>query len=220
MSIFSKLCLAIVPFLAFNGSSVIAAPAKPVSKPAVAVSTPKTTNPQVIMHTTMGDITIELYPSKAPKTVDNFLAYVKDGHYNGTIFHRVIGGFMIQGGGYLESRVEKPTKSPVMNEANNGLSNMRGTIAMARTSNPNSATAQFFFNVIDNKFLDFTSAADGSTWGYCVFGKVTTGLDVVDQIKAVPTQALSPEFGNLPVTAVVIKSAEIVGSGGPAPVAK
>lgn len=138
-------------------------------------------NPKVIMKTTMGDITIELYKDKAPATVKNFLGYVDDKFYDGTIFHRVINGFMIQGGGHTTDMSKKPTKGPIKNEADNGLSNKRGTIAMARMPDPHSATAQFFINLVDNTNLDHRSKSDQG-YGYCVFGKVIAGMDVVDAI--------------------------------------
>ncbi len=160
----------------------------------------------VILTTNHGQITIELNAEKAPKTVENFLAYVKSGHYNGTIFHRVIDGFMIQGGGFSADMRQKPTEDPVENEANNGLTNDRYTIAMARTSDPHSASAQFFINVNDNDFLNYPGS-DG--WGYCVFGKVTAGTDVVDKIGVVETGRRSM-FSDVPVEDVVIEKAEIV----------
>lgn len=140
---------------------------------------------KVTLATSLGDVVIELNAAKAPKSVDNFLQYVKAGQYDGTVFHRVIENFMIQGGGYAADMKEKPTRAPIPLEARNGLSNSRGTVAMARTSDPNSATAQFFINVQDNTFLDAAQAADGQ--GYAVFGKVVKGMDVVDRIRAVPT---------------------------------
>lgn len=140
----------------------------------------------VILETSKGNITIDLNEEKAPKTVANFMNYVNDGFYNGTIFHRVIPNFMIQGGGFMPGMVQKATEEPVDNEANNGLSNVRGSIAMARTNDPHSATAQFFINHKDNGFLDHT-APTGQGWGYCVFGMVTDGMDVVDAIAAVAT---------------------------------
>jgi peptidyl-prolyl cis-trans isomerase B (cyclophilin B) len=142
-------------------------------------------NPKVLMKTTKGDITIELYPDKAPLTVNNFLSYVDEKFYDGTIFHRVIKDFMIQGGGLTPDFEEKPSKSPIKNEAANGLKNKRGTIAMARRGEPHSATCQFFINHADNSLLDNGTASDG--WGYCVFGKVVDGLDVVDAIATSPT---------------------------------
>jgi len=147
--------------------------------------------PIVVLKTSKGDITIELFPGKAPVTVRNFLAYVDMGHYNGTIFHRVIRGFMIQGGGLTADMKEKPTKDPIRNEADNGLQNVRGTIAMARTPHPHSATSQFFINTRNNPFLDYRShTPDG--YGYCVFGRVTGGMDVVDAIESVPTGQRGP----------------------------
>jgi cyclophilin family peptidyl-prolyl cis-trans isomerase len=158
--------------------------------------------PKVSLKTNMGEIVVELYPEKAPKTVANFLQYVKDGHYTGTIFHRVIDGFMIQGGGFDKNMKEKPTRAPVENEANNGLKNDIYTIAMARTAAPHSATAQFFINVANNHMLDYPGR-DG--WGYAVFGKVIRGSDVIDKIKAVETENRGM-YQNVPVKPVVIES--------------
>lgn len=170
----------------------------------------KAANPQVVLHTSMGDITIELYPDKAPKSVENFQQYVKDGFYNGTVFHRVINGFMIQGGGFTKDLTQKRTRPAIQNEANNGLSNLKGTVAMARTNDPHSATAQFFINVVDNKRLDYVSDQSGMTYGYAVFGKVVTGMDVVDKIKAVETSAQGPLPGDVPKVAITIDKAEMV----------
>jgi len=158
--------------------------------------------------TNLGAITLELDAEKAPKTVANFLAYVKAGHYDGTIFHRVIDGFMIQGGGFLPGMRQKPTNAPIENEAANGLKNLRGTIAMARTQEPHSATAQFFINVADNDFLDFRAPA-GNGWGYCVFGRVVEGMDVVDKIKSVRTGSRG-FHQDVPLEDIVIEKAEIV----------
>lgn len=163
-------------------------------------------NPQVELQTSQGTIVVELAEDKAPRSVANFLQYVKDGHYNGTTFHRVIPNFMIQGGGFTEKMEQKPTRSPIENEARNGLKNQRGTIAMARTGNPHSATAQFFINHKDNAFLDYPGQ-DG--WGYAVFGEVVKGMDVVDRIAAVPTRNMGM-FQNVPATPVVIQSAKVV----------
>jgi len=157
--------------------------------------------------TNHGSITLELDAGKAPKTTANFIAYVEAGHYDNTIFHRVIDGFMIQGGGFVAGMSQKPTLAPIENEARNGLRNARGTIAMARTSDPHSASAQFFINVADNDFLDNDKCQDG--WGYCVFGKVVEGMDVVDKIKAVKT-GNSGFHQNVPTTDVVIERAEVV----------
>ncbi|MCX7896716.1 MAG: peptidylprolyl isomerase [Rhodocyclaceae bacterium] len=158
--------------------------------------------------TNYGVITIELDHAKAPKTAANFEQYVREGFYDGTLFHRVIDGFMIQGGGFVRGMKQKPTRAPIENEANNGLSNQRGTIAMARTSDPHSATAQFFINVADNDFLDFR-APTGNGWGYCVFGRIVEGMDVVDAIKSVPTGSRG-FHQDVPLEDVVIEKAEIV----------
>ncbi|MCJ7796538.1 MAG: peptidylprolyl isomerase [Thermoleophilia bacterium] len=162
----------------------------------------------VLIKTSMGDITAELDADAAPLTVANFLGYVEDGSYDGTIFHRVMAGFMIQGGGFTPDMQQKPTRAPVKNEADNGLKNLRGTLAMARTTVVDSATSQFFINVVDNAFLDF-KAATQQGYGYAVFGKVTAGMDVVDAIAAVPTTT-SGRSENVPVTPVVIESVTVV----------
>ncbi|RLT98650.1 peptidylprolyl isomerase [Ketobacter sp.] len=162
----------------------------------------------VILHTSMGDIKLELNKAKAPVTVENFVSYVNDGHYNGTVFHRVIDGFMIQGGGFDKDMQQKPTKDPIKNEANNGLKNDAGTIAMARTQDPHSASAQFFINVKDNDFLNF-SGESMQGWGYAVFGKVVDGMDVVDQIKAVKT-GRHGFHQDVPMEPVIIETAEVV----------
>jgi len=163
---------------------------------------------QVKLATNRGDIVLELDPVKAPKTVENFLAYVESGHYDGTIFHRVIDGFMIQGGGLTADMKQKPTRAPIPNEADNGLKNRRGTVAMARTQDPHSATAQFFINVADNDFLDYR-APTTQGWGYCVFGKVVQGMDVVDAIKSVKTGTVGP-WRDVPLEPVVIEHAEVL----------
>jgi peptidyl-prolyl cis-trans isomerase B (cyclophilin B) len=160
----------------------------------------------VLLTTNHGPIKIELDAEKAPKTVENFLAYVNAGHYNGTIFHRVINDFMVQGGGFEPGMKQKPTNQNVDNEAKNGLKNEPYTLAMARTSDPHSASAQFFINVKNNGFLDYPGQ-DG--WGYCVFGKVTEGMDVVDKIKAVKTTRTGM-FADVPVEDVIIEKAEVV----------
>lgn len=161
--------------------------------------------PHVTLKTSMGEIVLELYPEKAPLTVDNFLKYVKKGQYNGTIFHRVIENFMIQGGGFDKDLKQKPTGATIQNEAKNGLKNELYTVAMARLPDPHSASAQFFINVGNNAFLDYPGR-DG--WGYCVFGKVIQGMDVVDKIKLVPT-ANAGMYQNVPVTPVIIESAKV-----------
>lgn len=156
---------------------------------------------RVRLNTSAGDIVLELDAAKAPKTVENFVQYVKDKHYDGTVFHRVIDGFMIQGGGFTADMTQKPTRAPIPLESRNGLTNGRGTIAMARTSNPNSATAQFFINVVDNAMLN---APNPDGYGYAVFGKVVTGMDVVDKIKAVPVgnKGGHQNVPNTPVTII------------------
>ena len=158
----------------------------------------------VLITTSKGNITVELLPAKAPETVANFLRYVDEGFYNGTIFHRVISGFMIQGGGFDQAYTKKPTHDPVMNEADNGLPNVRGSIAMARTSDPHSATAQFFINHTDNPALDHRNK--GSGWGYAVFGKVTDGMEVVDKIASVDTGPGGPFRQDAPREMVVIET--------------
>jgi len=162
---------------------------------------------QVVMETSKGTIELELDAAKAPKTVENFVTYAKAGFYNGTIFHRVIPGFMAQGGGFSPQMEQRPTREPIENEASNGLKNARGTIAMARTGDPHSATAQFFINVVDNQMLDFT-APEGPGWGYAVFGKVTKGMDVVDAIVSVPTTSVGP-FGDVPQETIEIRKVEV-----------
>lgn len=164
-------------------------------------------DPQVDLKTSAGTIRIELYPAKAPKSVENFLQYVRDGHYNGTIFHRVIPGFMVQGGGMTPNMAQKQTRAPIPIESKNGLKNQVGTLAMARTSDPNSATSQFFINVSDNGFLDYPGQ-DGH--GYTVFGKVVGGMDVVNKIAATPT-ANQGMHQNVPRTPIVIESASVIG---------
>ena len=165
--------------------------------------------PQVELKTSAGVIVLELHPDKAPATVANFLQYVKDGHYDGTLFHRVIPGFMIQGGGFARDFKEKPTRKPVRNEADNGLKNTTGTIAMARTPDPHSASAQFFINVSDNAMLDFRFPTQEG-YGYTVFGKVVKGMNVVESITKVATGPGPAPHQNVPVKPVVIESARFV----------
>ena len=160
----------------------------------------------VKLSTSEGDIRIELDAEKAPKSVDNFIKYVKAGHYDGTIFHRVIENFMIQGGGFTAKMEQKPTRPPIPLESRNGLNNMRGSIAMARTGDPNSATAQFFINVVDNAFLDAANARDGN--GYAVFGQVIEGMDVVDKIRTKPTGNMGMHQ-NVPLTPILINKATV-----------
>lgn len=163
--------------------------------------------PSVVIKTSLGSFTIELDPESAPKTVENFLAYVDAGHYEGTLFHRVIPGFMAQGGGYDATFKKKPVKDAIQNEASKDAKNVRGSVAMARTSDPHSATSQFFVNVVDNAFLDHTEK-EGKGWGYCVFGKVTDGMDVVDKIVAVKTGSKGPFEKDAPQDDVTIESAK------------
>jgi cyclophilin family peptidyl-prolyl cis-trans isomerase len=181
-----------------KGKPPAATPSAPPKTPAAA------RNPVVVISTSMGTIKAELYPDKAPVTVENFLKYVDDKHYDGTIFHRVINDFMIQGGGFDDKMTEKNTRAPIKNEAANGLKNSVGMLAMARTSVPDSATAQFYINVKDNAFLDFREPSPRGI-GYAVFGKVIEGMDVVQKIKAVPT-GFANGMQDVPKTPVVIKS--------------
>jgi cyclophilin family peptidyl-prolyl cis-trans isomerase len=167
-----------------------------------------TTKTTVTMHTSRGAITLELFPEQAPATVENFLQYARDGFYEGTIFHRVISHFMIQGGGFTTEMIKKETREAIENEATNGLNNNRGTIAMARTSDPHSATAQFFINVQDNSPLDHTGTGSSREWGYVVFGEVTAGMDVVDDIRFVETTVVNG-MRDVPVETIVIERVEI-----------
>ncbi len=186
----------------------IAQDTAPAVAPTEAVVT--TPGPRVALHTNLGDIIVELDSAKAPLSAENFLTYVKDGYYNGTVFHRVIDNFMAQGGGYTTDLQAKPTRAPIQNEANNGLSNLRGTLAMARTGEPHSAQAQFFINLVDNPRLDYVSDQNGMTWGYAVFGKVVEGMDVVDKIRAIPTHGQGPFRTDVPTQPVVIERAELL----------
>ena len=174
----------------------------------------QSTNPQVKFVTSAGEFIVEVYPDKTPKTAENFLSYVRDGHYNGTLFHRVINNFMVQGGGYDTKYNEKNTRPPIKHEgaeakANGGLRNTVGTLSMARTNNPHSASAQFFINVKDNDFLDHQSTT-AQGWGYVAFGKVISGMDVINRIKALPTGPGGPFPTDVPQTPVVIQSATLV----------
>ena len=162
-------------------------------------------SPRVVLRTSLGDITLELDSVKAPVATENFLSYVSSGHFNGTVFHRVIPGFMIQGGGFTEDMQQKPTEAPIVNEADNGLKNLRGTIAMARTADPHSASSQFFINLKDNDFLNYT-AKTTQGWGYAVFGKVVEGMGVVDTIAQVKTGAHGPHR-DVPADAIAITEA-------------
>ena len=172
--------------------------------PAAVPVAAQSSNPVVVIETTMGSVSVELFRDKAPKSVENFLAYVKDGYYRGTVFHRVIKGFMIQGGGLTASLARKQTKPPIPNEAGNGLKNERGTLAMARTSDINSATSQFFINTVNNASLNHRGESPDQ-FGYAVFGKVIDGMDVVDKIEAVATTTKG-SYQNVPVTPVAIKA--------------
>ena len=184
-----------------------------LSTAAVVPSGALAADPQVDLRTSAGTIRLELYPAKAPKTVENFLQYVRDGHYNGTMFHRVIDGFMVQGGGFDASFKQKPTRKPIANEAkagvNAGLKNDIGTVAMARTSDPDSATAQFFINVNDNAFLNWGDPK-GDGVGYTVFGKVVSGMDVVTKIAKTPTGSGGPFQRDVPRPVVLIEQASVV----------
>ncbi|MBI1889032.1 MAG: peptidyl-prolyl cis-trans isomerase [Burkholderiales bacterium] len=196
--IFSSLVLAATTLVACAGDK-----AKPAAEAAKAAQE----NPKVSIKTNMGEIVVELYPEKTPKTVANFLMYVKSGYYSGTIFHRVIDNFMIQGGGFDKDLNPKPAMSKVENEAKSGLKNEAYTIAMARTNDPHSASSQFFINVKDNDFLNYPGR-DG--WGYCVFGKVVKGKDIVDKIKSVPVAMVNAAHQNVPIGNVIIESATVV----------
>ena len=193
--------------------TLTAQPAKPVA-PAAASSA--AAEPEVLLHTSQGDITLELYPDKAPKSVANFLQYVRDGFYDGTLLHRAIAGYLVQGGLYTRDLQPKRTRPAIASEADNGLSNLRGTLAVARGADPNSGTSQFFFNLVDNRRLDFVSNQSGLTWGYAVFGKVIQGMDVIDKIAALPTRPLGPFAGDVPNPLVVIQSARVIGESSPA----
>jgi peptidyl-prolyl cis-trans isomerase A (cyclophilin A) len=196
-----RVVVTLVAVLLAAFSAVALAKGTKIKKPAPTRAT--AASPVVEVKTSMGSFQIELYPDKAPKTVENFLKYVDDKFYDGTIFHRVIADFMIQGGGFDPKMNKKATRDPIANEAKGAMSNLRGTVAMARTSDPNSATAQFFVNVKDNKRLDWSDSPGGD--GYCAFGKVISGMDVVDKIKAVPTSSQGG-MGDVPTTPVLIES--------------
>jgi peptidyl-prolyl cis-trans isomerase A (cyclophilin A) len=186
------------------------------AKPGSAAPAAATVKPEVLLHTSQGDITLELYPDKAPKSVSNFLQYVRDGFYDGTLLHRVIPGYLVQGGLYNRELQPKRTRPAIPSEADNGLSNLRGTIAVARGADPNSGTAQFFFNLVDNRRLDFVGNQSGLTWGFAVFGRVTKGMEVLDKIAVLPTRPLGPFSGDVPDPLVLIESARVVGDELPA----
>lgn len=195
--------------------SACAADTVPAPAPAPALATAQgnsvTANPTIVLDTTLGEITLELDAAKAPLSTANFVEYVKSGHYDGTQFHRVIKGFMVQGGGFDEKGNQRGTRAPIKNEGANGLKNVRGSIAMARTNAPDSATAQFFINHKDNGFLDYPGR-DGA--GYAVFGKVTGGMDVVDKIAEVPTGPKGSMGTDVPATAVVVRKATVKDAAG------
>ncbi len=174
---------------------------------AFAADSKASVNPQVIIETNQGNIVLELYPQKAPKTVANFLQYAESGFYKDTIFHRVINGFMIQGGGFTADMQEKPTRAPIKNEAANGLTNDTGTIAMARTMDPDSASSQFFINLVNNHSLNYRGDSPEAI-GYCVFGRVLTGMDVVREIAIANTGNVGP-YGNVPTTPIIIKQIKV-----------
>lgn len=194
--------------LLFAAAMFGAEPGQPAAAPAPAPVPAKAAAPRVAFDTSLGRFVAELDATKAPKSVENFLAYVKSGFFDGTIFHRVIAGFMVQGGGFTADMKQKPASAAIANEADNGLKNKRGTLAMARTMDPNSATAQFFVNLVDNAFLDHTGK-NPRGWGYAVFGQVVEGMDVVDKIAAVKT-ATRGQFADVPAETVEIKKATIL----------
>lgn len=202
------------PIFALAVALTLALPAIPASAQETAAPEAPMTQPRVQLETSLGTIVLELDSAKAPKTVENFLGYVRSGFYDGTIFHRVIPGFMIQGGGFTSEMQQKKTGAPIQNEADNGLDNRRGTIAMARTGDPHSATAQFFINLVDNRPLDHTDKSMRG-WGYTVFGEVVEGIDVVDRIARVPTGNASGHQ-NVPREPVTIERATVV-EAAPAP---
>ncbi len=185
--------------------------ALPNAAPAPSAETSAGSGPRVALDTSMGRIVVELYPDKSPRTVANFLRYVREGHYNGTVFHRVIADLLVQGGAFTPDLEHKPERAPIPNEANNGLSNLRGTISAARRpSTTDSAAAQFFINTVDNRQFDYRSDASPQLTGYCVFGRVVEGIDVVDKIRAVATAARKPFKGDVPATPVVIERASVI----------
>lgn len=200
-----------VAFLLLVSFALSASAAPPAPASTAAGNPSAAAHPQVKLHTSMGDIVIELFPDKAPKTVANFLQYVKDGFYDGTVFHRAIPMFLVQGGLYTRQLTPKRTRAPIPDEANNGLSNLRGTVAAARGPDPDSATAQFFFNIVDNPRLDYVGNQSGMTWGYAVFGKVVEGMDIVDKIDNLPTGPQGPFIGDVPRPLVVIEGAKVIG---------
>ena len=205
-----RLLLAFLLFMPLSAAAQVA----PAS---TAAETPPAPGPKVLLHTSLGDITLELYPDKAPKSVANFLQYVHENFYDGTVFHRAIAGYLVQGGLYTRDLQPKRTHPAIASEADNGLSNLRGTVAVARGGDPNSGTAQFFINLVDNRRLDYAGNQSGLTWGYAVFGHVVQGMDVVDKIAALPTHGQGPFAGDVPTPLPVIESVRVVGEQAPAP---
>lgn len=203
------LLLAFPPLLAAQATG-------PSPAPAASIAQTTTSLPEVVLHTSQGDITIELYPDRSPKSVANFLDYARSDFYAGTVFHRAIKGYLVQGGIYTRQLTEKRTHDPVPAEADNGLSNLRGTVAVARGGDPDSGTSQFFINLVDNRRLDYVSKQSGLTWGYTVFGKVIKGMDVVDKIGDLPTHAQGPFAGDVPKPLVVIEGVDVTGGSEPA----
>ena len=193
------------PALAQTESSAVALPDQVSSQPAALAG------PRVLLETSMGRIVVELYPEKSPRTVANFLSYVREGHYNGTIFHRVISDLLVQGGGYTPDLEIKPERAGIPNEANNGLSNLRGTISAARRpGDKDSARAQYFINTVDNRQFDFRNDSTPALTGYCVFGRVVEGMDVIDKIRLVPTAARAPLPGDVPASPVLVERAAVL----------
>lgn len=193
------------PALAQTESSAVALPDQVSSQPAALAG------PRVLLETSMGRIVVELYPEKSPRTVANFLSYVREGHYNGTIFHRVISDLLVQGGGYTPDLEIKPERAGIPNEANNGLSNLRGTISAARRpGDKDSARAQYFINTVDNRQFDFRNDSTPALTGYCVFGRVVEGMDVIDKIRLVPTAARAPLPADVPASPVLVERAAVL----------
>lgn len=186
------------------------------AKPAATTLPSAADDPSVVVHTSQGDITLELFADKSPKSVANFLRYVHEGFYAGTVFHRAIPGYLVQGGLYTKELQPRRTHSPVQSEADNGLSNLRGTVAVARGADPNSGTSQFFINLVDDRRLDYVGNQSGLTWGYTVFGKVVKGMDVIDKIASLPTHGQGPFSADVPNPLVVIESINVVGEAAPA----
>ncbi|MGN2253720.1 peptidylprolyl isomerase [Frateuria sp. GZRe12] len=205
-----RLLLALLMFLPLGVLAQAAPPSASTS------ATPPAPGPKVLLHTSVGDITLELFPDKAPKSVANFLQYVREGFYDGTVFHRAINGYLVQGGLYTRDLQPKRTHPAIASEADNGLSNLRGTVAVARGADPNSGTAQFFINLVDNRRLDFAGNQSGLTWGYAVFGRVVEGMNVVDKIAGLPTRGQGAFAADVPYPLPIIQSVRVVGEEAPA----